>query len=109
MIRLPSGTAFRFRSHGAPLGTAKHRPMSLNRVEWQHVIFCVQGVISPLLANLFLHYAFDRWMAEKHPQVLFERYADDAIVHCRKEAQAQMIRTAIAVRLKECGLELHPE
>jgi len=67
------------------------------------------GVISPLLANRFLHYAFDRWMAEKHPQVPFERYADDAIMHCRKEAKAQQIRTAIAPRLKERGLELRPE
>jgi RNA-directed DNA polymerase len=46
------------------------------------------GVASPLLANLFLHYAFDRWMAVKYPQVPFERYADDAIVHCRTEMQA---------------------
>jgi RNA-directed DNA polymerase len=67
------------------------------------------GVISPLLANLFLHYAFDRWMAEHYPQAPFEQYADDAIVHCRKETQAQKIRSAIVVRLEECGLELHPE
>jgi len=67
------------------------------------------GVISPLLANLFLHYAFDRWMAERYPQVPFERYADDAIVHCRTEAEAQEVRAAIAARLEECGLELHPE
>jgi RNA-directed DNA polymerase len=67
------------------------------------------GVASPLLANLFLHYAFDRWMAVKYPQVPFERYADDAIVHCRTEMQAQEIWKAIAVRLQECGLELHPE
>jgi RNA-directed DNA polymerase len=67
------------------------------------------GVISPLLANLFLHYAFDRWMAKEYPQMAFERYADDAIVHCRTEAEAQGIRAAIAARLKECGLELHPE
>ena len=67
------------------------------------------GVISPLLANLFLHYAFDRWMSEKYPQNPFERFADDAIVHCRTEAEAQEIRAAIAARLKECGLELHPE
>lgn len=67
------------------------------------------GVISPLLANLFLHYAFDRWMTEHFPQVPFERYADDAIVHCRTEKQAQMIRKAIAKRLLSCGLELHPE
>jgi RNA-directed DNA polymerase len=67
------------------------------------------GVISPLLANLFLHYAFDRWMAEKYPRAPFERFADDAIVHCRTEAEAQEIRAAIAARLKECGLALHPE
>ena len=67
------------------------------------------GVISPLLANLFLHYAFDRWMSVKYPQNPFERFADDAIVHCRTEKEAQEIRAAIAVRLKECGLELHPE
>jgi RNA-directed DNA polymerase len=66
-------------------------------------------VASPLLANLFLHYAFDRWMTANFPQVPFERYADDAIVHCRTEKQAQMIRKAIAKRLLDCGLELHPE
>jgi RNA-directed DNA polymerase len=67
------------------------------------------GVISPLLANLFLHYAFDRWMTQQYPQICFERYADDAIVHCRTEREAQEVRAAIAARLKECGLELHPE
>ena len=67
------------------------------------------GVISPLLANLFLHYAFDRWMAKQYPQMPFERFADDAIVHCRTEAEAQEVRAAIAARLQECGLELHPE
>ena len=67
------------------------------------------GVISPLLANLFLHYAFDRWLTKRYPQVWFERYADDAIVHCRTERQAQEVRAAIAARLRECGLELHPE
>ena len=66
-------------------------------------------MISPLLANLFLHYAFDRWLTVKYPQVLFERYADDAILHCRTETEAQELRTAIAARLQECGLELHPE
>ena len=67
------------------------------------------GVISPLLANLFLHYAFDRWMAKQYPHMPFERYADDAIVHCRTEAEAQEVRAAIAARMEECGLELHPE
>jgi retron-type reverse transcriptase len=55
-------------------------------------------------ANLFLHYAFDRWMAKEYPQMPFERYADDAIVHCRTERAAQGVRAAIAARLKECGL-----
>src|ERR1700721_3620011 len=67
------------------------------------------GVISPLLANLFLHYAFDRWMAKRYPQLPFERFADDAIGHGRTEAEAQEVRAAIAERLRECGLELHPD
>jgi RNA-directed DNA polymerase len=67
------------------------------------------GVISPLLANLFLHYALDRWLVAHYPQVPFERYADDVIAHCRTEKQAQEMRTAIAERLQTCGLELHPE
>jgi len=67
------------------------------------------GVASPPLANLFLHYAFDRWIAAKYPQVQFERYADDAIVHCKTEVEAQEVRAAIAARLEECRLELHPE
>ena len=66
------------------------------------------GVISPLLANLFLHYAFDRWMRRTYPAVPFERYADDAIVHCRTEAQAQEVLGAIRERFEQCGLELHP-
>src|SRR5215831_15942456 len=67
------------------------------------------GVVSPLLANLFLHYAFDLWMQRNYPQLRFERYADDGIVHCRTEKQAQEVRAAIARRLQECRLELHPE
>ena len=67
------------------------------------------GVVSPLLANLFLHYALDRWLAAHYPQVPFERYADDVIAHCRTERQAQEMRKAIAARLQSCGLELHPE
>jgi len=61
------------------------------------------GVISPLLANLFLHYAFDVWMRRKYPQVPFERYADDAIVHCRTETEAQEVRVAIAARMENVG------
>jgi RNA-directed DNA polymerase len=67
------------------------------------------GVVSPLLANLFLHYAIDRWRATQYPQVPFERLADDAVVHCRTEVEAQEVRAAIATRLRDCGLELHPE
>ena len=67
------------------------------------------GVASPLLANLFLHYALDRWLMVNHSQVPFERYADDVIVHCRTERQAQEVKAAIAKRLQACGLELHPE
>jgi len=65
------------------------------------------GVISPLLANLFLHYALDKWMARHYPDIPFERYADDAILHCRTQEQAARLREAIIVRLAECGLELN--
>jgi RNA-directed DNA polymerase len=66
------------------------------------------GVISPLLANLFLHYAFDKWMKQNHPQIPFERYADDAICHCKSREQAQELYRQLENRFKECGLELHP-
>jgi len=67
------------------------------------------GVVSPLLANLFLHYTFDAWMRRSYPAIPFERYADDIIVHCRSERQAQWIRTVIERRLSGCRLELHPD
>jgi RNA-directed DNA polymerase len=67
------------------------------------------GVISPLLANIFLHLAFDNWMRTTHPAVPFERYADDAIAHCRTEAQARAVLRSIEKRLGQCKLELHPE
>ena len=66
------------------------------------------GVISPLLANLFLHYAFDLWMQRTFPGVPFERYADDAIVHCRSERHASAVLEAIRGRFAQCGLQLHP-
>lgn len=66
------------------------------------------GVISPLLANLFLHYAFDRWITKLHPGISFERYADDIIVHCQTQAEAEEILQQIAQRMKQCKLELHP-
>ena len=65
------------------------------------------SAISPLLANLFLHYAFDAWMAREHPTVPFERYCDDIIVHARSERQALQLRAMIARRLADCALELN--
>ncbi len=67
------------------------------------------GVISPLLANLYLHYAFDLWMQRTYPSIPFERYADDAVCHCRTQAEAQHLKEALKHRFAECGLELHPE
>ncbi|MDP3981025.1 MAG: group II intron reverse transcriptase/maturase [Chlamydiota bacterium] len=67
------------------------------------------GVISPLLANLFLHYALDEWMKKNYPGIGFERYADDAVYHCKTEAEAKALKAAIEKRLAECRLELHPE
>jgi RNA-directed DNA polymerase len=67
------------------------------------------SVISPLLANLFLHYAFDEWMRRNHDNIPFERYADDILVHCKSERQVRWIKNTIDRRLKQCGLELHPE
>ena len=67
------------------------------------------GVVSPVLSNLFLHYTFDLWMGRTFPGVPWCRYADDGLIHCNTEQQAQAIRAALAARLAECGLELHPE
>ena len=67
------------------------------------------GVISPLLANLYLHHAFDMWMSKFYPCNPFERYADDIIVHCSTEMEAQQLLASIAERLQGFGLELHPE
>jgi len=65
------------------------------------------SAISPLLANMMLHYAFDAWMARKFPTVQFERYCDDVIVHARSESQARFLRDGIASRLADCGLQLN--
>jgi RNA-directed DNA polymerase len=85
-IQAPDGTVIR-RGQGTPQG----------------------GVISPLLANLFLHLAFDKWMAEQFPNIHFERYADDIVVHCRSKKQLDWIRTLIERRLAQCKLELNDE
>ena len=67
------------------------------------------GVVSPLLANLFLHYAFDRWVTKNLRSVRFCRYADDGVIHCKSQAQAEYALRRIAERFRQCGLALHPE
>jgi hypothetical protein len=66
------------------------------------------AVISPLLANLFLHDAFDRWMGEQHPDIPFARYADDILCHGVSDVQARILRDALGQRLRQGRLELHP-
>jgi RNA-directed DNA polymerase len=85
-LQLPDGTLVE-RTRGTPQGSA----------------------VSPVLANLFMHYAFDRWMARNWPQCPFERYADDAVVHCVNRRQAEAVLAAIAARMEEVGLRLHPD
>jgi RNA-directed DNA polymerase len=65
--------------------------------------------ISPVLANLYLHYAFDMWLVREFPAVTFERYCDDAVIHCASQEQARQVRDALAARLATVGLELHPD
>jgi RNA-directed DNA polymerase len=84
-LQLPDGTLQR-RDRGTPQGSA----------------------VSPVLANLFLHYAFDMWMAREFPAVTFERYVDDAVVHCVSERQATKVVKSIGIRMEEVGLRLHP-
>ena len=66
------------------------------------------GVVSPVISNLFLHYAFDTWMDRTHPSNPFARYADDAVIHCKSRLDAQLLKESLGKRLNECGLELHP-
>lgn len=85
-LRLPDGTLQK-RDRGTPQGSA----------------------VSPVLANLFLHYAFDSWLARLFPTVTFERYVDDAVVHCVSEAQARRVMAAIGKRMEQVGMRLHPD
>jgi RNA-directed DNA polymerase len=85
-MALPDGT-LRKRDRGTPQGSA----------------------VSPVLANLFMHYAFDAWMGRQFPSVRFERYADDVVVHCVTERQARHLLAAIDRRLADVGLRLHPD
>jgi RNA-directed DNA polymerase len=85
-LALPDGTLAE-RDRGTPQGSA----------------------VSPVLANLFMHYAFDSWLVREYPGVGFERYADDAVVHCVTERQAREVLAALAERLESVGLRLHPD
>ncbi len=67
------------------------------------------GVASPLLANIFLHFAFDLWIKRVYPGLVFERYADDVVIHCRSEAEARLVLVAVTERLAECRLEIHSQ
>jgi RNA-directed DNA polymerase len=66
------------------------------------------GVVSPVPANLFLHYAFDLWMTRIHPELPWCRYADDGLVHCRTEQEAQAVMAGLQARLAQCHREMHP-
>src|SRR6266705_1064362 len=81
-----------------PDGTLRHRTMGTPQ----------GGPVSPLLANLFLHYGFDAWMTREYPGISFERFADDVVIHCVSERRARQVRDAVACRLAGLGLELHP-
>ena len=85
-IRMPDGTVVE-RDRGTPQGSA----------------------VSPVLANLFMHYAFDSWLEREWPTVQFERFADDAVVHCATERQARQVWAALAERMESVGLRLHPD
>jgi RNA-directed DNA polymerase len=67
------------------------------------------GVISPLLANIFLHHVFDTWISAEYPNCPFERYADDVVIHCSSSAQALAVKAAVEARLQQCKLEAHPD
>ncbi|WP_143689914.1 group II intron reverse transcriptase/maturase [Wolbachia endosymbiont of Nilaparvata lugens] len=67
------------------------------------------GSVSPIISNIFMHHVFDIWMKKNYPTVPFERYVDDAIVHCRTKRQAEFMKVMIEERLAKCKLRLHPE
>ncbi len=67
------------------------------------------AVVSPLLANLFLHYTFDAWIRREIPGIPFCRYADDGLLHCKSRFQAEYVMRRISERFRQCGLEIHPD
>ena len=103
----PSATASP--SANAPPAVKNQPTTTTRRVTISRVAHCVGGVISPVLANLFMHYAFDKWLEREFPAVEFERYADDAVVHCTTQRQAREVLAALEQRMAEVGLQLHPD
>jgi RNA-directed DNA polymerase len=85
-VQMPGGT-LAARDRGTPQGSA----------------------VSPVLANLFMHYAFDLWLSREFPGCPFERYADDAVVHCRTLARAEAVLDALRIRMEQAGVRLHPD
>jgi group II intron reverse transcriptase/maturase len=84
-------------------------PMEQNGIRKERTLGTPQGgVISPILSNLFLHYTYDLWMKRIHPDLPWCRYADDGLVHCRTEQEAEALKAELQARLAECSLELHP-
>ena len=84
-------------------------PMEQDGIRKERTLGTPQGgVISPILSNLFLHYTFDLWMKRTHPDLPWCRYADDGLVHCRNEQEAEALKAELRARLAECHLELHP-
>ena len=84
-------------------------PMEKDNVNIERNLGVPQGgVISPILSNLFLHYTFDLWMGRVHPDLPWCRYADDGLVHCRSEQEAETLKVELQARFAECGLEMHP-
>jgi RNA-directed DNA polymerase len=84
-------------------------PMEQNGIRVERTRGTPQGgVVSPILSNLFLHYAFDLWMKRTHPDLPWCRYADDGLVHCRTEQEAEALKAELQARLAECQLEMHP-
>jgi len=84
-------------------------PMEQNGIRIERTRGTPQGgVISPILANLFLHYAFDLWMKRTHPDLPWCRYADDGLVHCRTKQEAEALKAELQARLAECQLQMHP-
>src|SRR3954452_18878970 len=102
--RSPSGIASR---SVTARPTAAPRPT--RRTADPDIANCVGGVLSPVLANLFLHYALDLWLTRELPAVVFERYADDVLVHCATRAQAQVVLGGIEQRLRDLDMAVHPD